>query len=55
MSRQWSSQSHVRWDCVYHIVIVPKSRRKVFYGRKRDQVGLILQVVCVCQKGIELD
>ena len=53
MSHQWSSQSHVRWDCIYHIVIVPKSRRKVFYGRKRKQVGLILKRLC-CQKGIEL-
>ena len=53
MSHQWSSQSHVRWDCVYHVVIVPKYRRKVFYGRKREQVGLILRRLCR-QKGVEL-
>jgi hypothetical protein len=24
------SLSHVRWDCRYHVVIIPKYRRKVF-------------------------
>lgn len=31
----WQSQSHVRWDCKYHVVIVPKYRHKVFYGKLR--------------------
>ncbi len=25
----WESLSHVRWDCKYHVVIVPKYRKKV--------------------------
>jgi hypothetical protein len=29
----------VRWDCKYHVVIIPKYRRKVFYGRLRRQIG----------------
>ena len=29
----WQNLSHVRWDCKYHVVIIPKYRRKVFYGR----------------------
>ncbi len=29
---EWQSLSHVRWDCKYHVVIIPKYRRKVFYG-----------------------
>ena len=45
--------SHVRWDCKYHVVIVPKSRKKVFYGRLRRQVGAILRELCR-QRGIEL-
>jgi len=24
----WSSLSHVRWDCKYHVVVVPKYRKK---------------------------
>ena len=30
--RDWTSQSHVRWYCKYHVVFVPKYRRKALYG-----------------------
>ena len=49
----WQSQSHVRWDCKYHVVIVPKYRHKVFYGKLRKRVGQILRDLCR-QRGIEL-
>ena len=26
---EWESLSHVRWECKYHVVIIPKYRRKV--------------------------
>ena len=29
--RQWQSQSHVKWYCKYHVVFVPKYRRKSIY------------------------
>ncbi len=51
--KDWRSQAHVRWDCKYHVVILPKFRRKVLYGRLRKQVGTILRDLCR-QKGIEL-
>ena len=47
------SLSHVRWDCKYHVVIIPKYRRNVLYGRLRRQIGLILRELCR-QRGIEL-
>ena len=50
---EWQNLSHVRWDCKYHVVIIPKYRRKVFYGRLRRQVGVILRELCR-QRGIEL-
>ena len=50
---EWQSLSHVRWDCKYHVVIIPKYRRKVFSGRLRRQIGPILQDLCR-QRGIEL-
>ena len=49
----WSSLSHVRWDCKYHIVIVPKYRRKKLYGKFRRRVGEILQDLCR-QRGVDL-
>jgi putative transposase len=48
----WQSLSHVRWDCKYHIVIVPKYRKKVLYGRVRRKVGEILRELCR-QRGVE--
>lgn len=50
---EWQSQSHVRWDCNYHIVIVPKYRRKVLFGKRRRQIGAILRALCE-QKRIDL-
>ena len=29
----WQSLSHVRWECKYHVVIIPKCRRRVFHNR----------------------
>ena len=54
MSKGWQSQSHVNWDCKYHIVIVPKYRRRQHYGRFRQQVGTILRELCR-QKEIVLE
>lgn len=49
----WRSLSHVRWKCKYHVVITPKYRKKVFYGRMRRQIGEIIREFCR-QRGIEL-
>ena len=49
----WQSLSHVRWDCKYHVVIVPKYRKKTLYGRFRHQVGDVLRDLCR-QRGDEL-
>ena len=50
---EWQNLSHVRWDCKYHVVIVPKYRRKGFYGRLRRQIGVIPRESCR-QRGIVL-
>ena len=49
----WDSLSHVRWDCKYHVVFIPKYRKKVLYGRTRRQVGEILRKLCR-QRGVVL-
>ena len=51
--KDWQSQAHVKWECKYHVVILPKYRKKVLYGRVRRGVGRILRDLCR-QKGIEL-
>ena len=39
MSEFYQNLSHSRWDCKYHVVFVPKRRRKVLFGRVRRQLG----------------
>ena len=50
---EWQSLSHVRWECKYHIVFIPKYRKKALYGRLRRRVGPILRELCD-QRGVEL-
>ena len=38
---EYESLSHSRWDCKYHIVFVPKYRKKVLYGKIRKFLGPI--------------
>ena len=40
------SLSHTSWNCKYHIVLVPKYRRKVIYGKLRKDIGKILRMLC---------
>ena len=35
-----------RYNCTYHIVFIPKYRRKVMFGELRREVGEILGKVC---------
>ena len=49
----WQSLSHVRQDCKYQIVIVPKYRKKKLYGKFKRRVGEIIRDLCR-QKGVEL-
>jgi REP element-mobilizing transposase RayT len=34
------SMSHVRWECKYHVVFMPKYRHKVFYGKAWSANGV---------------
>ena len=42
----YDSLSHTRWKCEYHIVWIPKYRRKALYGRVRVDVREILRILC---------
>ena len=41
MSDLYQSLSHSKWDCKYHIVFIPKGRRKVLFGKIRKELGSI--------------
>ena len=36
------SLSHTRWECKYHVVLVPKCRRKVLYCQIQKELGRTL-------------
>jgi len=35
----YESLSHSRWDCTFHVVFVPKCRKKALYGKIRKYLG----------------
>ena len=40
------SLSHTWWNCKYHIVFIPKYRRKEIYGKTRSEIGKIIRQLC---------
>jgi len=51
--KDWQSQSHVKWECKYHVVIVPKYRKKKQFKKYRRAIGKIFRELCR-QKGVDL-
>jgi hypothetical protein len=36
------SLCHTKWDCKYHVVWIPKCRRKVLYGRIAERLDVLV-------------
>ena len=45
-----SSLAHCKWECQYHIVFIPKYRRKKLYGMVKDDVREIIRTLCGYKK-----
>ena len=45
MSELYQSLSHSKGDCKYHVVFVPKRRRKAIFGQARRQPGAIFHAL----------
>ena len=39
MNEPYQSLSHSKWNCKYHVVFIPKMRRKKVFGQIRKQLG----------------
>jgi len=53
---EYHSLSHTKWECKYHIVFIPKYRRKGLYGSLKKHLGEIFhelarQKECVIEEG----
>ena len=53
MRNDYNSLSHTKWRCQYHIVLTPKYRRQVIYGKYKIEIGKILRTLCE-RNGIEI-
>jgi putative transposase len=40
---EYQSLSHTPWECKYHVVFIPKYRRKVLYGQIRAELGEVFR------------
>ena len=47
------SLSHTKWKCQYHIVFIPKYRRRALFGENRKEMGSIIGKVCKLE-GVEI-
>ena len=47
------SLAHTKWNCKYHIVFIPKYRRKTIYGKLRNDIRTYIKDLCKW-KGVEI-
>jgi putative transposase len=50
---EYHSLSHSKWNCKYHVVFIPKKRRKIFFGEIRKGIGSIFRELAQ-QKGCNI-
>ena len=50
---EYESLSHTTWDCKYHVVFIPKCRRKTLYQELRRHLGQVFPQTCASEGGIE--
>ena len=41
--QEYQTLNHSKWECKYHVVFIPKYRRKVLYGRLRRYLGEVFR------------
>ena len=40
---EFESLSHSKWECKYHVVFIPKCRRKTLYEQLKKHLGEVLR------------
>ena len=48
---EYETLSHTTWDCKYHIVFIPKYRRKTLYQELRRHLGEVFRRLPTLQIG----
>ena len=52
----YETLKHTKWECKYHIVFIPKCRKKVLYGQIRRELGVVIRELaghkeCLVEEG----
>jgi putative transposase len=42
---EYETLSHSKWECKYHVVFIPKYRRKALYGELRRHLGTAIRTL----------
>jgi putative transposase len=42
---EYGSLSHSKWECKYHVIFIPKGRRKTLYGQLREYLGEVFKAL----------
>lgn len=50
MSEIYHSLAHSKWDCKYHIIFIPKMRKKKLYGEIRPRLGQIFHALAAMKE-----
>lgn len=53
MANKLNSLAHTKWMCKYHIVFIPKYRRKIIYNQYRSDLQEYIKLLCK-YKGVEI-
>ena len=51
---EYKSLSHAKWECKYHVVFIPKCRRKALYAQLRRYLGEVFRRLAE-QKGSRVE
>ena len=44
---EYESLNHTKWECKYHVIFIPKYRRKALYGQLRTHLGKSLDGLAI--------
>ena len=41
--QSYETLQHTTWECKYHVVFIPKCRKKVLFGKIRQELGTVIR------------
>jgi putative transposase len=47
---EYESLSHTKWECTYHVVFIPKCRRRTLYTQRRKHLGEVFRTLAAQQE-----